>query len=382
MFVEYLREVWEILMELAPWLFLGAAIAALLKLLLPAGFISRHVGRPTIGSTTKAVLLGIPLPLCSCGVLPTAISLKKEGASEGAAVGFLISTPQTGVDSIAVTCSFLGWPIAVFKVIAAFLTGVIGGILVDLFNRGKVPPQDLASTMEGPANCDCQCSCDSEDEEPEYGGSRWKSSMRYALDDLLRGIYRCLVVGILIAAIIGVVVPPDYIAEYPALTGALGIIAILAIAVPLYVCSTGSVPIAASLIEAGMPIGSALVFLMAGPATNAATLGAVSRSFGRSITAIYLGVVLIGSVAFALVFQALMGNRLTDTVLSRDSDPSMWIELIQYGSAIILIALILRWTFLDIRIWRQRRRSKSALTGSHENIPPSHTCSDCADDVH
>ena len=358
MIVEYLQEVWEVLTALAPWLFLGAAIAALLKAFLPEGFISRHVGRPTLGHVVKAVVFGIPLPLCSCGVLPTAIGLRKEGASNGAAVGFLISTPQTGADSILVAASFLGWPLALFKVLAAFVTGVVGGVAVHWFDHENASSATEVDTILGSqSDGDCSCGCSCGDENVESGEPRWKGSIRYALDDLLGSVYRYIVVGVLIAALIAVAVPSDYFARYPALTGILGMVVMAAIAIPLYVCSTGSVPIAASLIHAGMPAGSALVFLMAGPATNIATIGSISRSFGRRITAIYLGTVLIGSIAFGLIFQAILGEGWASTVIARDYNPPLTLEIIEWVTAILLVVLFFRWSILDLHNWFRRRRA-------------------------
>ncbi len=286
---EYFIQVWGVLLELSPALLLGLLIAGLLHVLLPPGLISRHLSGKTYRDVMRAVLFGIPMPLCSCGVIPTAIGLKNEGASKGAATGFLISTPQTGVDSILVSATFLGWPFALFKVAAAFVTGMIGGVLVNLTEKKELEP---------PARPGGNC---------ERVRPSAREVLRYAIFDLLGSIDLWIVLGILVSALITVLIPAGYLAEADWTGGIVAMLAMLAIAIPLYVCTTGSVPIAAALIAAGMPPGAALVFLMAGPATNVATLGAVYRALGKRVLAIYLGTVAVMSILLGLTFDWVLG---------------------------------------------------------------------------
>ncbi len=289
MITEYIVEVWGVLLELSPALLLGLLIAGLLHVLLPPGLISRHLSGKTYRDVMRAVLFGIPMPLCSCGVIPTAIGLKNEGASKGAATGFLISTPQTGVDSILVSATFLGWPFALFKVLAAFVTGMIGGVLVNLTEKPEIAAPAL-TTAEG------------ERVRPSAA-----EVLRYGIFDLLGSIDLWIVLGVLVSALITVLVPAGYLAGVDWAGGIPAMLAMLAIAIPLYVCTTGSVPIAAALIAAGLPPGAALVFLMAGPATNVATLGAVYRALGRRVLAIYLGTVAVMSILLGLTFDWVLG---------------------------------------------------------------------------
>jgi len=277
---------WDVVLALAPWVLLGAAVAGVLHAVLPKDFVRRHLGRGR-GSVTKAVALGVPLPLCSCGVIPTGLGLRKDGASRGASVGFLISTPQTGVDSVLVSAAFLGWPFALFKVGAAAVTGVVGGWLTD---RAPSTPEAPTEPLNEPIA------------HSEAGRSKLADAWEHGVD-VLRTIWGWLLFGVLVSAILTVAVPAS---TYAALTGhgpLLAMLAMLLVSLPLYVCATASVPIAAALVAAGFPPGAALVFLMAGPATNLATIGAVYRSLGRRALGIYLSTIILGSLAAGFAFD-------------------------------------------------------------------------------
>jgi uncharacterized membrane protein YraQ (UPF0718 family)/copper chaperone CopZ len=318
-----MTELWQILLELAPSLLAGLLIAGLIHAFLPAGVIRRGLSRPDVHSVVRASLVGVPLPLCSCGVIPTALGLRRAGASPGAATAFMISTPQTGVDSILVTAAFLGWPFALFKLAAAFVTGVIGGVLAN-----RVDPGNPASQNEPCATTP----------RIEVGGpwvKRIAEAFRYAIFDLLGAIYLWLVVGVLAAAVVSAITPADFFADRIWADGLLGMLVMLAIALPLYVCTTASVPIAASLIAAGLPAGSALVFLMAGPATNLATIGAVLRTLGARVLGVYLGTVVVMSLGFGLLFEHLLPSVATQPLVHAHQHG--WVSIL---SALVLVALI------------------------------------------
>lgn len=323
----YLRELWQVMLDLSPSLLLGLLIAGLMYVYLPTGFVRRGLNRPDMRSAARASLIGVPLPLCSCGVIPTALGLRNEGASKGATTAFMISTPQTGVDSLLVSASFLGWPFALFKLAAAFATGLIGGGLVNRFTK----PDEIPA--EGP---------DETGEDAASGGL--KGALRYALFDLLAAIDLWILAGVLAAALITTFIPPDYLAGQTWARGVAGMLLVLAISIPLYVCTTGSVPIAASLIAAGMPAGTALVFLMAGPATNVATLGAVYRALGGRVLAIYLGTVVVMSVLLGLTFDSLLQGI---TPMAHDHEHG--IDWVATGSALLLSGLIAYLLLLRLR---------------------------------
>ncbi|MBW2701791.1 MAG: permease [Deltaproteobacteria bacterium] len=325
------------MLELAPSLLLGLSIAGLLHEFMPKGWIGRGLGKPGFASVFRAVLLGVPMPLCSCGVVPTAIGLKNDGASRGAATGFLISTPQTGVDSILVSAAFLGWPFALFKVAAAFVTGLVGGSVVNALER---EPSER-SIVKMPMSM--------------AGEQRWWrrfiEAFRYAVFDLLAMIDLWLLVGLLASVLITILIPGGSLQQVAWVQGVGGMFLMLALSMPLYVCTTSSVPIAASLIAAGMPMGAALVFLMAGPATNLATLGAVYRGLGGRVLAVYLLTVALMSMAFGLVFEGLLGEAAD--LMDGHAHGTDWLAL---ASAVVLSILL--FALLARKVARRLRRSE------------------------
>lgn len=326
-----LGAIWQVLLELAPWLLVGTAVAGLLHVLVPKSLVRRQLtGR---WAAARAVVVGVPMPLCSCGVIPAGLGLKKDGASDGAAIGFLISTPQTGVDSILVSASFLGWPFALFKVAAAAVTGVAGGMLTDRFGAAGRERAELP-----------QPAADRQERRTRLAEG-WTHGIQ-----LLRSIWRWLVFGIVVSAAIGVFVPPDALAGFGRL-GSLGAaLAVLAVSLPLYVCATASVPIAAALVASGMPTGAALVFLMAGPATNVATIGAVFRGFGRRALAVYLATIIVGSVGFGVLFDFVLSGDAA-AGMAHAHRPAWWAT----ASALALVALLAYFAAEDLRRLAGRR---------------------------
>lgn len=337
--------------ELAPWLLLGAAVAGALHALLPRGFLQRNLrGRFAV---LKAVALGVPLPLCSCGVIPVGLSLKKEGADDGAAVGFLISTPQTGVDSILVSASLLGWPFALFKVLAALVTGVSGGLLA---GRGE------AVEAASPEKVD----------DATVARRGFREAWQHGLE-MIRSVYGWILVGVLVSAIITVAVPEDSLAAMGRAGGLPGMLAALVISVPLYVCATASVPIAAALVAAGLPPGAALVFLMAGPATNVATIGAVYRTLGARSLAVYLSTIIVGSLAAGLAFDHVLSIDPQGAV-GHDHSSSWW----QIASSVLLGILFLKFLVEDVRLrLRCKADSNSDAPETVVNVDGM-TCEGCA----
>jgi len=340
---QYFQQVWLVLGELAPWLLLGSLIAGMLHALLPAGFIQRHLGRPGLASIVKAAALGVPLPLCSCSVIPTAIGLRREGASNGAAMGFLISTPQTGVDSITVSAAFLGWPFAFFKLASALLTGVVGGWLVDRFGDGTKPAPGAAPPPAGhlPA--------------PPVGlAAKLRVTFSYGFGDMLYMIWRFVVFGVLVSALISTLVPPGSLGGTWLGHPVLAMLIIVVISVPLYVCAVSSVPIAAALVTAGLPAGAALVFLMAGPAVNMATIGAVWRGFGRRVTALYLLVIIGGSMLLGTLFNFVLTVQ-TAGAQAHHHHHDGGHGVLTLAAIATLLALFAWFAWRDASAWHARR---------------------------
>ena len=294
---EFLLACWSFLGQLSPWLLIGLVLSAVLHVALPADFVRRRF-RGTSG-VLQAVAIGVPLPLCSCGVIPTGIGLKNEGAEDGAAVGFLISTPQTGVDSILVSVSFFGWPFAIFKMVAALVLGVVGGWLTNLSSSPEDPG---AAPNAFPVAGSCCEGGHSHVADAPGTSPWWKRGWAHCLE-ILASIWFWLVVGILISALIQVVVPQSWVAQAGELGNWGAMLLVLLISVPLYVCATASVPMAAALVAAGFPPAAALVFLMAGPATNTSTMGAIYARFGKKVLAIYLLVIIAGSLICGWLFN-------------------------------------------------------------------------------
>ena len=266
---------WQTLEAMAPYLLFGFFVAGLLAAFVPVALIERHFGGRGWRPVVKAALFGVPLPLCSCGVLPVAASLRRQGAGKGATLAFLISTPQTGVDSVLVTYGLLGPIMAVLRPVLALVTGVLGGCLfeaVDLNEKEAVP----TGVAGGAADCVL----------PAQGG-RWQHAWRHGAITLPADIGRPMLAGLLIAGVIAAFVPDDFFAGAMK-SQFMSMLVMLAVGIPLYVCASASVPIAAALILKGLSPGAALVFLIVGPATNAATVTTLWRILGRRATWVYL----------------------------------------------------------------------------------------------
>ncbi len=297
------RESWLVLGQMAPYLLFGFLVAGVLSVCISPEFVERHLGGRGFGPVLKAALFGVPLPLCSCGVIPVSASFRRHGASRAATTSFLLSTPQTGVDSIAITYALLGWVFAVYRPVIALATGLLGGLLVMLFaqpNRSGVggldeskPPECTESccTGKGPRNI-------------------VRRAFEYGFVTLPRDIGIALLVGVVIAGAISAIVPPNqwhqYLGGDTTASHVLAILLMMALGIPLYVCASASVPIAAGLIHLGASPGAALAFLIAGPATNAATITTVWKLLGRRTTLLYLLTIAISAVGGGLTLDWLM----------------------------------------------------------------------------
>ena len=308
----FLSELVNLLLDMSPWLLLGFLIAGLLHVFFPDGKISSLLGKNSTSSVFNAAFLGIPLPLCSCGVIPTGVSFYKNGASKGSAVSFLISTPQTGVDSILVTYSLLGLPFAIIRPIVAFFTGIAGGLMTNFALRSE------------PANESAPMANNTDSKKNVF-----YRIFKYAFVDFLADIAKWIVIGLLVAALIAVFIPDDFFASYIH-SEILGMLIVLAASVPIYVCATSSVPIAAVLLLKGLSPGAALVFLMAGPATNAATITVIGKVMGKKTLISYLTSIIAGALLFGL---------LIDYVLPRD----LFMQYFPVGQGSHIHSLLPEW---------------------------------------
>ena len=295
--LSFIAESWLVLGQMAAYLLAGFLVAGVLSVCISPDWVARHLGRKGVRPVFAASLFGVPLPLCSCGVIPVSASIRRHGASRAATSAFLLSTPQTGVDSIAVTYALLGPVFAVFRPIVALVTGVVGGLLVQWFGDSDGVDEHAAhADGDEPAGCTDAC-CQS-----EKHSSAIVRALHYGFVILPRDIGQALLLGILIAGTIAALVTEKQLEAYVG-AGFFSILLMMVAGVPLYVCATASVPIAAGLIHMGASPGAALAFLIAGPATNAAALTTIWRLLGRRTALIYL---------FTVAASALGGGLLLD----------------------------------------------------------------------
>lgn len=354
--------IWDMFLEMSPYLLLGFAFAGILHVLIPKEVITKQIGKKNIWSILKATLLGVPLPLCSCGVIPTGVSFYKNGASKGATNAFLISTPQTGVDSILITSSLMNWPWAIMRPIVALITGVFGGLLTD-----KMDIEQTDSDIEVESCSDCTV-------KPKR---HWLIEIiDYAFFEFLPDISRQLVLGILIAVAITIFVPPTVFSEY--LTNPfLNMLLILVASIPLYVCATGSVPIASSLLLLGVSPGAVLVFLMAGPATNAATISVLWKSLGKKATLAYLVSIIGGALFFGLLIDYALPSgwfTISETASTHiHGESTSWIAI---SSAILLMSLI-----FIVELKKQLPKKQIIMENSNTYTIHGMSCNHCKNSV-
>jgi len=342
---------------MAVFILFGLIFAGVLHELVPDSIVTKHLGSENISSVIKSTLFGIPLPVCSCGVIPLATSIKKSGASNGATLSFLISTPITGVDSILATFGMFGWVFTIYRVVTSMFIAMLAGILTNLYdkeldltpstnsfsitgsvNNISVMPQNFSLKVEDEdvkSCCSSKSSCSSESATGKFSFSK---AMRYAFVTLLGDIAKPLFWGLVLGAIITIAIPQnlsDILTEYSWLSYIIAI----AIAVPMYVCATASLPIAAGLMLSGVSAGAAFVFLSAGPATNTVTIGVVKKMLGTRSLYIYLGSIILGSIVFGLGLDYVFNINDIDpkSLIHMDED----IGFVEVGSSIVLWLMIL-----------------------------------------
>lgn len=338
---DFIFQFYALICEMAPYLLLGFFIAGLLHSFVPQSIYSRYFAQGNLKSVILASLAGVPLPLCSCGVIPTASSMRYNGASKASTVSFLISTPQTGVDSIAATYSLMGGAFAIIRPIAAFITGIFGGLAT---SRLVKEPKDEKNRVDGqPLTADTCCAT-----TPSKGGfpHRCWEALRYGFYDMVQDIGKNLIIGLIIGALIAIFVPDDFFSLY-ATYPILNMFLVLIIAIPMYVCATGSIPIAAALMFKGLSPGAALVFLMAGPAVNMASVMVIGKVLGRKSLIVYIASIIIGALTFGILIDYVMPTAWftlpkeemvhmchTDTVIPLWQQISAWALLLMIVGAL------------------------------------------------
>lgn len=311
-----MHEILHLINEMSPYLLLGFLLAGIMHAFLPQNYYGRFLGKRNFASIVNAALFGIPLPLCSCGVIPTAMSLRKEGASKGATVSFLIATPQTGVDSIIATYSLMGLPFAIVRPIAALVTSLFGGTLVNISDK------DCQTQA-----CGSHCSSSATEKKPFL--AKCAQALKYAYVEMMEDIGKWLVGGLIVAGLITVLVPDGWFTVFQGNTFA-SMLLVLVIAMPMYICATGSIPIAVALMMKGLTPGAALVLLMAGPACNFASMIVVRKVLGMKTTIVYMLSIVIGAIAFGSIIDYMQFSGTIDFLghLSAEQacchEPSSW----------------------------------------------------------
>lgn len=280
--LNWLQEVWNLHVTMSFWLLMGFLFSALLGILIPASVLTRHLSSQGWGAIWKASLLGVPLPLCSCSVIPTGLGLLKRGASKAATMSFITSTPQTGVESFMLAGGVLGWPFALVKAIFAFVMGVIVG--------GLLPKEQNASRE---ANVESTADRD------------WKSMLHFGFVELPKTLVKPYLLGILMSAVLIQWIDPGTLSNYIG-HGWVETVAILFFSVPLYLCATASIPFGIALLHQGMSLGGVAVFLVAGPATNLISLMMIQKTLGKRVVLIYLAVIIGGAVILSMVINTFL----------------------------------------------------------------------------
>jgi uncharacterized membrane protein YraQ (UPF0718 family) len=374
--LDILLQSWNILLESSVFILFGLLVSGLLRVFLNPGSVSRHLGQGRFKSVFKASLMGIPIPLCSCGVLPAAAALKKQGANNGAVTSFLISTPESGVDSIAITYALMDPIMTVVRPVAAFVTAFAAGISENLMGK-----PDTTRPIVPDLSCPVDGCCDGQNCSPEVHRNhhsfteKTKAGFRFAFTDVWGDLAVWFLFGLLLSGIITVMIPESVFSRY--MGGGFGsMLIMLGVGIPIYICATASTPIAATLILQGVSPGAALVFLMTGPATNVTSLTVLTRVLGRRATAIYLFAIAICAVGFGLLVDwiySAMGISARAVVGQAGEAIPHAVGLV--GAVLILILSVQPvWRFIRSRFVRSRTTTAEPLTADSTTISTPEPC--------
>ena len=352
--IKYLKEISSLFLEMSPFLILGFLVSGILYIIVSKEMIANSLGKPGLISIIKAAIFGVPMPLCSCGVIPVASSLYKRGASKGATLSFLISTPQTGVDSILITYGMLGPLFAITRPFIALITGVAGGMIAE--NITKDYPSKVKTNHKHPKKT-------------------LKDGFKYAFITLPEDIAWPLFKGVLMAGLITLLIPNNFF-QYYGVTGISAMMLMALISIPIYVCATASVPIAAGLILSGnLEPGAAFVFLMAGPATNIATITVISKTLGRKIVYTYIGTIFLCSIFFGMLINKFI--IINPKIMAHQMEHTNWINIFS-GLILFLIciyAVISKYFFNNLTKHNSKNKADLSL------IAKGMTCNHCKETV-
>jgi len=298
--LNFFHTMFDFCLELSPWLLGGFLIAGVITVLLPNNFLQKHIGNNSFSSAIKATLIGIPLPICSCGIIPIIIGLREKGAGKPAITALLLSTPQTSIDSLMISWALLGPAITISVLISVITGGLLSSFLVAKFDNND---KDKTQKIKNNSNC-----CSTHKHAPKKKSKKITAILKAGLWDLPGKISIELILGIILATLVTILLPKDLFTN--TITNPyLQIFALLLCALPIYFCTTASVPIAATFLQQGVSPGAVLVFLLAGPVTNAASISATIKIIGKKSTAIYLTVILICAIIAGITINLLFPKK-------------------------------------------------------------------------
>ncbi|MFA6139044.1 MAG: SO_0444 family Cu/Zn efflux transporter [Sulfurimonas sp.] len=359
----FIAALFDLSNAMAPYILFGLIFAGILHEVVPESIVTKHLGKENILSVVKATLFGIPLPVCSCGVIPLATSIKKSGASKGATLSFLISTPITGVDSILATYGIFGWIFTLYRLFSSIIIAMAAGVLTNIFDKEDIAEktQGMSWVKQEAKSCCASSStpqgnlsfhsgtCKSETAQKKFSLSK---ALKYAFITLLGDIAKPLVLGLMLGALITIAIPQNLSAiliEY----SWISYIIVIAFAVPMYVCATSSLPIAVALMMSGVSAGAAFVFLSAGPATNTVTIGVVKKMLGNKSLYIYLGSIIIGSILFGLVLDYIFEIS--------DINPKSLLHLHEEAGIISIFSSAVLWSLVLYFIMKPWFKDRSGI---------------------
>lgn len=362
-----MQEVIHLINEMSPYLLLGFFLAGIMHAFIPGRYYTNYLARPTLRSVVNAALIGIPLPLCSCGVIPTAMSLRKEGASKGSVAAFLISTPQTGVDSIIATGSLMGWPFAIMRPLAAFIMAIAGGAIVNA--------ADNSSDAMHASSTACQ--------HAHTHKTFWQKmieALRYAFIDMMEDIGKWLVAGLIVAGLITVFIPDSFFVVFQGNTWA-SMLLVMCLSLPMYLCATGSIPIAVALMMKGLTPGAALLLLIAGPACNLASMLVVRKVMGTRTLLAYIGSIVIGAIFFGWLTDYLHFNGIINFMSDLTSQEACCEEHTSWFSWLCtaVLSLLLIYALLLPKLGLRKASSCHCHDGSCHCHEENDSCGDSSE---
>ena len=347
--INVIKEIWEFTLIVSPWLILGFLFSALIHAFIGERFIRRHLGGGGFSPVWKATVFGIPLPICSCGVIPLAAGLRNDGASKAATMSFLVSTPTTGIDSIFVTYAFLGTAFAIIRPISALAGGLLVGLLVSILVKDKIERKEIPASGEHEHSI----------------RDKLKNGFAYGFGALPEDVGKTILWGILIGGALSALLPRD-VSEVYLSNPFIAYPLMLAISVPLYVCAIGSVPVAAAMMSKGMVPGAALAFLIAGTATNVVTIAFVVNKFGKKVLVIYLASIVVLALVFGILLDSLLAGVTVKEMLFKGREIPFTLQVF---SVLLFVGLVIRGQF--------KKKSESTSKMRYTFHVPDMNCKHC-----